>query len=926
MEFDFKNREAYWTKYWQDNGTYKAEIDQSKPKYYVLDMFPYPSGAGLHVGHPLGYIASDIFSRYKRHKGFNVLHPMGFDSFGLPAEQYAIETGQHPEVTTSKAIENYKRQFNLMGLSFDWSRELYTSDPQYYKWTQWLFLEIFNSWYNVETNRAEKLDTLIAKFESGGCAAAKAHRHECEEFSPETWRSYSDDKKSEILMNYRLAYLKDSQVWWCEELGTVLANDEVKDGFSERGGFPVEKKKLRQWSLRITAYAERLLDGLNKVEWSDSLREMQKNWIGKSKGASVFFELDAHDKSIEIYTTRPDTIFGATFMVLAPEHDLVKEICTDAQKADVEEYIAYVKKRSERDRMSEVKVVTGANTGAHVIHPFTKEKIPVWISEYVLASYGTGSIMAVPSDDDRDFSFAEKFGLKVIDVVDKTDYPGATKADKIGKIVNSDFLNGMEVPEAITEMNNRIESMGIGKAKTQYRLHDAGFSRQRYWGEPFPINYPSGDEAGRPEALAFDQLPVELPKMTDFKGSGKNGKGPLSRVEQWMKMPEGAIRESDTMPGYAGSSWYFLRFMDPNNSDRFVSQEAIDYWQDVDFYIGGAEHAVGHLMYSRMWHKFLKDMGLVKTEEPFKRLVNQGMIQGRSNFVYRDKKSKKFISKGLIKDESDVSVINVDIRLAPDDILDTEAFKKWRPDLADAEFELEDGKYVTGVEIQKMSKSKYNTHNPDDVIAQYGADAFRMFEMFLGPIEQHKPWDTKGIDGVAKFIKKYWRLFVREDKIVVSDDKPTAAELKILHNAINKVSQDVERLSFNTATSAFMVCVNELTSLKCNKREILEPLTILLAPFAPFVTEELWMHMGHKDTVHLQPYPEYDASHTKESAKEYPISINGKVRAKITLPLGLSKEEVEPKVLELEAVTKWTEGKEIRKFIFVPGKIVNIVV
>lgn len=927
MEFSFRERESHWINQWEKDNLYTISNETDKPKYYVLDMFPYPSGTGLHVGHPLGYITSDIVSRYKRLKGFNVLHPMGFDAFGLPAEQYAIQTGQHPAVTTANNIETFKSQLKKIGLSYDWSREIRTSDPSYYKWTQWIFLQLYDSWYNKSTDKAEDLITLVRHFIAQGTNGLNAATNSKEQFSAAEWNAMSEEQKKKILMDYRLAYQSHSEVWYCPDLGTVLANDEVKDGVSERGGFPVHKQKLRQWFLRITAFAERLLNGLTNIDFPESLKEMQSNWIGRSVGASIHFSIKDSDNSFEIYTTRPDTIFGVTYMVLAPEHPLVESLTTEDQKNDIDAYLAYVKRRSERDRLSEVKVVTGAFTGSYAIHPFNGESIPIWIGEYVLASYGTGAIMAVPADDDRDEAFAKKFNLPIIEIIDKSSYPGAGRGDKVGKMINSDFLNGMEVMQAIDLVNEKLEAIGIGKAKINYKLRDAGFSRQRYWGEPFPIYYKDkNDEDALPYSLNTETLPITLPDVTSYQPAKGGTKSPLANILDWVEFEDNHYRETDTMPGYAGSSWYFLRYMDPNNPDQFASKEALSYWQNVDFYIGGAEHAVGHLLYSRMWHKFLYDRGWVPTEEPFKKLVNQGMIQGRSTFVYRIKDTNTFVSYDL-KDQYETTGINVDVSFVDkEDNLNLDQFRNWRAEYKDAEFVLSNGRYKCGVEIEKMSKSKHNTVNPNDVINEYGSDCFRMFEMFLGPIESSKPWDTKGIEGVSKFLKKYWRLHISNEQFKLSEDAPTEEEWKALYKAIKKVNEDMERLSFNTSISTFMVCVNELTELKCNKRAILEKLAITMSPYAPFITEEIWSLMGHKESIHKAAFPEVVETYLVEHEKEYPISINGKVRSKIVLPVDFPADQVEALVMKDESVTKWFDGKPIKKFIFVQGRIVNIVV
>lgn len=925
MDFNFSEIEEKWQGHWETNDTYKVEMDENKEKYYVLDMFPYPSGAGLHVGHPLGYIASDIYARYKRLKGFNVLHPMGFDAFGLPAEQYAIETNQHPETTTMQNIEVFKNQLRGLGMSYDWSREVKTCEKDYFKWTQWAFLQLFNSWYDLDAGKAQDLSILEEAFKAKGSAGVNAFNDEHDRFTADEWNAMSEEAQQRVLMCYRIAYLSHSDIWYCEALGTVLANDEVQNGVSERGGHPVEKVRMRQWFLRITAYADRLLKSLDTLDWSNSMKETQRNWIGKSHGASMKFEIDGHKgKTFEIFTTRPDTIFGATFMVLAPEHELVAQITTDEHKKEVEEYLDYVGKRSERDRMAEVETVTGAFTGAHGINPFNGKQIPIWISEYVLAGYGTGAIMAVPSDDDRDNRFAEKFGLEIIPVIDKSKYPDATRDDKLGIMINSEFMNGMEVPDAIKASTDKIVEMGIGEAKVNFKMRDAGFSRQRYWGEPFPIYYKEDSPDAVPYALDESELPVELPKVASYEPGG-GGKSPLHAVREWVEMPNGGFRETDTMPGYAGSSWYWLRYMDPQNEDEMISATAEKYWGPVDFYIGGPEHAVGHLLYSRLWHKFFYDKGIVSSDEPFTKLVNQGMIGGRSSLVYRVKGTNKFVSHGLRK-EHDTTTLHVSVSMVHNDVLDVDAFRAWREDYADAEFVLEDGKYVCGHAFEKMSKRYFNTVDPLDVINQYGADVFRMFEMFLGPVEQGKPWDIQGITGVAKFIRKFWSLFHKGDGFNVSDDKATDAELKILHTCLKKVNQDMERFSMNTCVSGFMVCANELTSAKCNKREILEPLVTLIAPFAPYIAEELWSSLGHSESVHQGTYPMFDEKFLKEDAIEYPVMINGKMRAKLTIASDATEDAVKELVMADEKVQQWTEGKELKKFIFVKGRIVNLVV
>ncbi len=952
MEYTPRDIEKKWQQHWKENDTYKVSNDSDKPKYYVLDMFPYPSGAGLHVGHPLGYIASDIFARYKRLKGFNVLHPMGFDAFGLPAEEYALQTGIHPAVSTNENVVRYTEQLSALGFSFDWSRQVKTCDPKYYKWTQWIFSELFHHYYDNTEDKALPIADLVATFKKEGNQQVKAATMQTETFDAAAWQAMSKTDQAEVLMNYRLAYREIGYVNWCEELGTVLANDQVKDGLSERGGFPVIQKAMPQWNLRITAYADRLLSGLETIDWSTSLKAIQQNWIGRSEGAQLFFEVADSEEKIEIYTTRPDTIFGATYMVLAPEHPLVTELTSADQKTTVDEYLAYVNARSEIERMAD-KQVTGAFTGAYAINPFTKKKVPIWIAEYVLIGYGTGAIMAVPSDDDRDKAFAEKFGLEIIEVVDKSDYPGATLSDKTGKIINSDFINGMEVKDAITEICKRVEGMGIGTAKVNYKLRDAGFSRQRYWGEPFPIVY---DENGLAETLPLHELPLELPDTEDFK-PGKGGKSPLSRMEKWVNSKAGYTRETDTMPAVAGSSWYFLRYMDPHNDEEFVSQDAVNYWQDVDLYVGGSEHAVAHLMYSRFWHKFFYDRGRVPTQEPFKKLINQGMIQGVIEFMYMSKEKKDgyahFMCAGLVqRDDLFNQFTKIPIHIdyineygSPKSYMDIESIKKfidWRPLYQDAIFECSRGVYhkgkftpakdatgthlVTHSEVGKMSKSKFNVVNPDQVINQYGTDCFRMYEMFLGPIMTAKPWDTKGISGVSKFLRNYWALFFKNDQFSITEDEPSKDELKILHACIKKCTEDIERFSFNTCVSAFMVAVNELKKLNCNKRAILQPLTVALAPFAPHVCEEIWEKLGNSGSVVAAQFPDFDASYLVEATVTYPVCINGKKRAEASFAADASKDDIEKIVLELEEIKKWTEGKTVRKVIVVPKRMVNIVV
>ncbi len=1118
MAYDFWNIEEKWQQYWAKNKTFKAQTGLNKPKYYVLDMFPYPSGAGLHVGHPLGYIASDIYTRFKRHKGFNVLHPMGYDAYGLPAEQYAIQTGTHPEITTEKNIKRYRKQLDQIGFSYDWDREVRTSDPNYYKWTQWTFIQLFNSWYNKSSDKAESIAILIKEFESNGNTSINAACDEVEDFTAEQWNSLSEKQQQELLMHYRLAYLKDTMVNWCPALGTVLANDEVKEGLSERGGHPVERKLMKQWSLRITAYSQRLLDGLDKIDWSEAMKESQRNWIGRSEGASVVFEVktppqpspgerehdsqdsqedgesvphyygtdkktwfankdyvrelrknptDAeallwenlrkkkigyrirrqhaidkfivdfvclikrtvieidgeihkfqkeYDKNrtevikehgysvirftnnevledvgkvvkqiksyldskvienqvlplgedlggvkksttpdlggvkksttmdskgiedkpieIEVFTTRPDTLFGATFMVLAPEHELLETLITPDRKEKVGEYIKWAKNRSERERMTEVKKVSGEFTGSYAINPLTGDEIPIWTADYVLSGYGTGAIMAVPGHDSRDFAFARHFDLPIIQVVvAKGDEPGDT-ADwddsydgKDGVMINSGFINGMEVVEAISATIAKIEEMGIGYGTINYRLRDAIFSRQRYWGEPFPIYY----KEGMPYALDESELPLKLPPVDKYLPT-EAGDPPLARAENW-KTKEGYPLETNTMPGFAGSSGYYLRYMDPKNDKEYFSKEANEYWRDIDLYIGGDEHAAGHLIYSRFWNKFLYDLGMVCEEEPFKKLINQGKIQGRSSFVYRVQGSNKFVSYNLRK-EYKTQALHVDINFVDNDVLDIEAFKNWLPEYANAEFILEDlpdgkagGKYICGHEVEKMSKSKYNVQNPDALIEKYGADTLRLYEMFLGPLEQDKPWDTNGIEGVFRFLKKLWKLyFDEENNLLVSEDLPNEKELKSLHKAIKKVTSDIERFSFNTGVSAFMICVNELSDLKCNKRQILEPLAVLLSPYAPHITEEIWEKLGHNESISTAEYPVHNEEYLTENSFEYPVSFNGKMRFKISLPVDMPKDEVEKTVLATDDAKKWIGDKTVRKVIVVPKRIVNIVI
>ena len=969
MEYNFQEIEKKWKKYWNDNKVYKTSNDTSKPKYYILDMFPYPSGAGLHVGHPLGYIASDIYARYKKMKGFNVLHPMGFDAFGLPAEQYALETGQHPAVTTEKNIARYKEQLDNIGFCYDWEREVRTSDPNYYKWTQWIFLQLFHSYYERKEQKAKPIKELIFLFEKEGNVSAVCQEDENLKFDAAQWKAFNEKEQRDILMQYRLAYQGYAEVWWCEGLGTVLANDEVVNGVSERGGFPVERRKMRQWFLRITEYADRLIESLDKLEWSEAMKEMQKNWIGKSVGAQIKFQISNSKSQIEVFTTRPDTIFGVDFMVLAPEHELVDSITTAEQKEQITKYKDYVKSRSERERMAETKKVTGAFTGAYAIHPFTEKQIPVWISEYVLAGYGTGAIMAVPSGDERDFAFANHFEIPITNIFCGKFTGEAAVTDKNVVLENSDFISGMKPAEASQEVLKRLEEKGVGKGKVNYKLRDAGFSRQRYWGEPFPIVYQDGiayaiDEPQLKIADDKRQLPVELPMVENYK-PGAEGEGPLANVEDWVNTEAGK-RETSTMPGYAGSSWYFLRYMDPNNDAEFASRNATDYWREVDLYIGGTEHAVGHLLYSRMWTKALYDLGFIGFDEPFKKLVNQGMIQGSSRFIYRldvvgDLERGAggfscFVSFGLINNYRDykneqilsvepfstmrsklggkltkidtlnISPIHVDVSLVDGFELNQDEFKKWKNgEYANAEFILEDGKYICGSAIEKMSKSKYNVVNPDDIVAQYGADTFRMYEMFLGPIDVSKPWDTKGIEGVHRFLKKLWRLYFDEQKgWIVTDEKATEAELKTLHKTIKKIADDIEKFSFNTSVSQFMICVNELGA--CHKKEILEPLALCIAPFAPHLAEHLWHQFGNDVSVVSADFPAFEEKYVTESSKNYPVAINGKTRLEMDFLLDAEQSFVEQQVLANENVQKYLEGKQPKKIIFVKGRMINIVV
>lgn len=926
MEYNFREIEKKWQQKWNEDNVYQVPNQSDRPKYYVLDMFPYPSGAGLHVGHPLGYIASDIFARYKRLKGFNVLHPMGYDAFGLPAEQYAIEHGVHPATSTEQNIQNFRSQLDKIGFCYDWSREVNTSQPSYYKWTQWIFLKLFKSWYNRTTAKAEPIEALVQIFETEGNVNHPIPNSQFQipnypnvTFTSEAWKSFDEKTQQTILMEYRIAYCGYGEVNWCEALGTVLANDEVINGVSERGGFPVVKKKLRQWYLRITEYADRLLEGLQKVEFSEAMKEMQSNWIGKSSGAEIDFEISGQQTTgnkLRVYTTRPDTIFGVDFMVVAPEHELVEQITTPDHKAAVEEYIAYVKSRSERERMAEKKI-SGVFTGAYALNPFDGRQIPIWISEYVLAGYGTGAIMAVPCGDERDFKFAQHFHIPITNIIGNSYNGEEANPTKDAILENSGFINGMVMRDAMEVVINKLEEMGIGKRKVNFKMRDAAFSRQRYWGEPFPIEWKDGVAYPLDES----ELPLELPHVESY-GPGPEGEGPLANIPEWTSRG----LETNTMPGYAGSSWYFLRYMDPNNQNEFCSKEASDYWNQVDLYVGGTEHAVGHLLYSRLWTKVLFDLGYVSFDEPYRKLLNQGKIGGDSRIIYRVRGTHKFVSAGL-KDQYETDELHADVTMVDGFELDTEAFKKWRPDYADAEFILENGKYICGSRLEKMSKRYFNVVNPDDIVERYGADTFRMYEMFLGPIDQDKPWDTKGIEGVHRFLKKLWRLFADEEKgLVVTEEKATPAELKVLHRTIKKIEEDTERFSFNTTVSAFMVCVNELNDLKCHKKEVLESLVILLAPYAPHVSEELWHMLGHKTYILDAVFPKFEGKYLVETSKEYPISINGKMRTQLVLDLNATQQEVEEIVLGNAVVQKWVEGKQPKKIIYVKGKMVNIVV
>lgn len=922
-EYNFREIEQKWQQNWKEKGTFKAAVDPKRPKFYSLDMFPYPSGAGLHVGHPLGYIASDIVSRFKLLKGFNVLHPMGYDSFGLPAEQYAIQTGQHPALTTEQNISRYTEQLKNIGFAFDWDREVRTSDPAYYKWTQWIFMQLFSSYYDLEADKALPISNLVARFEQEGNAQVKAV---CDEdtpaFTAAQWKAFSINEQQQFLLHYRLTFLAETTVNWCGALGTVLSNDEVKDGFSERGGHPVERKKMMQWSMRITAYAERLLKGLDHLAWSEPIKEMQRNWIGKSIGAEVVFAVKGTNQKIQVFTTRVDTIYGVTYLALAPESDLAAELITDDQRATAQTYIQQSKNRSERERMSDVKTISGAFTGSYAINPFNGEEIPVWIADYVLAGYGTGAVMAVPAHDERDYNFARHFGLEIRQVIEGSMENGSFPG-KGGIVINSGNLTGLTMKEAMNKCIAFLEDQGIGRGKVQYRMRDAIFTRQRYWGEPLPVYF----KDGLPYLIAEKDLPLVLPEVDKYLPT-EDGEPPLGRAKDWTYPTETGSYplELSTMPGWAGSSWYFFRYMDPSNTHSFADKDKTDYWGAVDLYIGGSEHATGHLLYSRFWTKFLYDIGAVSIDEPFQKMINQGMIQGRSNFVYRIKGSNTFVSLGL-KDTYDTSAMHVDVNIVHNDQLNLEKFKAWRPDLANAEFILEDRKYHCGAEVEKMSKSKYNVVNPDDIIERYGADTLRLYEMFLGPLEQFKPWNTNGIDGVYKFLRKLWNLYHPQNgAFAISDAPASKEELKALHKAIKKMEEDMANFSFNTSVSSFMICVNELTSLACNKREVLEPLAILVSPYAPHIAEELWALLGHGESITKASFPAFQEAHLVESNFEYPVMINGKLRAKLDLPLTLTVPDIEKAALADAQVQKWLEGKAPKKVIIVPGKIVNLVV
>ena len=937
MHYNFKEIEGKWQNYWAKNQTFKASNDSENPKYYVLDMFPYPSGAGLHVGHPLGYIASDIYARYKRHKGYNVLHPQGYDSFGLPAEQYAIQTGQHPAKTTEENIKTYRRQLDQIGFSFDWSREVRTSNPNYYKWTQWIFIQLFNSWYNIDTDKAEDISTLISKFKKEGNISVNAScDDEIQAFTAEQWVAFSKKEQEEIVLQYRLTFLSDAEVNWCPELGTVLANDEIVNGVSERGGFPVVRKKMTQWSMRISAYAQRLLDGLHGIDWPQPLKDSQTNWIGRSQGAMVSFAIDGHNQKIEVFTTRPDTIFGVSFMTLAPEHELVSKITTEAQKDAVQNYIKATAKRSERERMADVKTISGVFTGAYAIHPFSGKKVQIWIGDYVLAGYGTGAVMAVPCGDQRDYDFAKHFGIEIPNIFENVEISEQAHTDKEGTIIaNSDFLSGLSYKKALKLSIYELEKQKIGYGKINYRLRDAVFSRQRYWGEPFPVYY----KGGMPQMIATEHLPIILPEVEKYLPT-KDGRPPLGNAKVWAwdtetnevventKINHQTIfpLELNTMPGWAGSSYYFNRYMDPNNDSEFASTESLNYWKEVDLYIGGSEHATGHLLYARFWQKFLFDKGLVPVDEFAKKLINQGMILGTSAFVFREDGVNKFYSKGVLEGKVG-QLIHVDVSFVnASDELDVEAFKNWRVEFKDAQFITEeDGSFKVSREVEKMSKSKYNVVNPDHICAAYGADSLRLFEMFLGPLEQAKPWKTSGISGVHSFLKKLWKLFYNSEELSISDADPTAEELKTLHKTIKKVEEDIENFSFNTSVSTFMIAVNELMTQKCNKRAILKPLLILISPYAPHIAEELWSKLGHEDSISTAEFPVFDPKHLVESSKNYPVSFNGKMRFTLELPLDMTKDDIEKVVLAHQKTQAQLAGRVPKKIIIVPGKIINIV-
>jgi leucyl-tRNA synthetase len=923
---EIRKIEDKWRTKWEKDGVYRVSDDFSKPKYYVLDMFPYPSGAGLHVGHPLGYIASDIYARFKRLMGFNVLHPMGFDAFGLPAEQFAIDHGIHPAVSTQQNIQTFKRQLGKIGFCYDWSREVQTCDPDYYRWTQWIFLQIFDSWFNRTKQKAERIETLISIFEKEGnknhpFPNSKFTMNGSATFDGTAWKSFNEKIKQEILMQYRLAYLAYTDVNWCEALGTVLANDEVINGVSYRGGHPVIKKQMRQWSLRITEYADRLLKGLDEIDFSDSMKEIQRNWIGKSVGARIDFSIEGFaELPLTVFTTRPDTIFGVDFMVLAPEHDLVKKITSSEQADSIAQYLKYVESRSEIDRMAEVKKITGAFTGAYAKNPVSGKNIPIWISEYVLAGYGTGAIMAVPCGDERDFKFARHFELPITNIIGSHFDGTNSNPTKDAILENSGFLNGMKMTAAIDAVVKFLEENGIGNRQVNYKMRDAGWSRQRYWGEPFPVNF----KDDMPFAMEEKDLPLTLPQTDNFKSAG-NGEGPLANLKDWINFAIDQKRDSNTMPTHAGAAWYFLRYMDPHNTEAFADKKLLNYWNQVDVYIGGSEHAVAHLLYSRLWVKILHDLGYLNFDEPFRKLINQGKITGDSRFVYRVRGTNKFVSAGL-KNAFETDALHVDVNIVTGLELDTEAFKKWKPDFADAEFILEEDKYICGAAVEKMSKSYFNVVNPDDIVDTYGADTLRLYEMFLGPLELSKPWSTSGIDGVYKFLRKVWNLcHDTQGQFKVSDEKPNAQELKILHKMLRKVQQDIENFSFNTSVSEFMICTNELSAVKCNKREIIEPLIIALASFAPHMTEELWEKLGHSETIFNARFPEHNPEFLKENEFEYPVSINGKVRAKMTFALDMDQVAIEKAVLESEIYKKWSEGQQPKKFIVVKGRIINVV-